>query len=54
MNLRKNLDTTKVLPQNPVKELRFEDMQKELSIRKKKSIKEQIKKFLRNHNIIHV
>ena len=44
----------KVLPQNPVKELRFEDMQKELSIRKKKSIKEQIKKFLRNHNIIHV
>jgi len=37
-----------------LKELRFEDMQKELSIRKKKSIKEQIKKFLRNHNIIHV
>lgn len=44
----------KVLPQNPVKELRFEDMQKDLSMRKKKSIKEQIKKFLKNHNIIHV
>ena len=43
----------KVLPQNPVKESRFEDMWKELSIRKKKSIKEQIKKFLKNHNIIH-
>lgn len=41
----------KVLPQNPVKELRFEDMQKDLSIRKKKSIKEQIKNFLKNHNI---
>ncbi|WP_455780774.1 ImmA/IrrE family metallo-endopeptidase [Megasphaera elsdenii] len=44
----------KVLPQDPVKESRFKDMQKELSIRKKKSIKDQIKKFLKNHNIINL
>lgn len=44
----------KVLPQNPIKKSSFENMQKDLSIRKNKSIKEQIKKFLKNHNIIRI
>lgn len=42
----------KVLPQNPIKESFFGNKQKALLVRKKKSIKEQIKKFLKNHSII--